>query len=405
MGVQPDSTRLVPQVDTTGGPKAKWILRFQDRLILAGIPNNPTQIMISGRWPNQERFDLLAGGGSLLIEPDSGEDITGLGIFYRVQTAQQTVVVFKERSVWEVVIDTTTVGSNTIINPTYRLLTASQGCSSHRSIVAVENDVMFANKRGIYILRYEPQMLYIINANEISAKIRPFFEGLSYADISQSTGFYADKKYILSFPLSQQSVCFDRERLCFLGPWKTPMNIAMWRSYIDTYGIEHWLAASSSDNKIYEFSKTLFDDSGQGMYTQFKTRKEDFGDWTLFKTITEIYMNFRNVTGRIQVNIYIENRQGQVISAKSFTVIGTSSLGTSGMGTDQMGVAGSMGLTKNKGAVIAGELQKKAMIYKTGRTAQIEILTSSAPDRYELLNAKLISIPQARGNSPSLWTV
>jgi hypothetical protein len=404
LGILSDPTRIVPSVDTTGGPKAKWIIRFQDRLVMAGIPGSPTKVFISGRWPNQERFDYLGGGGSILIEPDSGEDVTGLGVYYRSQTATQTIVVFKENSIWEVVLDLVDQGNYSILNPTYRLLTASQGCSSHRSIMPIENDIGFSNKRGIYILRYEPQLLNVINANELSAKIRPFFEGLAYADITGAAGFYADKKYVLTFPTSQQAIVFDRERLAFTGPWKFPWNISMWKSYIDGSGMEHWLAASNSNPSIYEFSKSLGDDSGTTIATAFKTKKEDFGDWTLFKTITEVYMNFRNITGSIQINMYIENRTGSVISAKSFTVVGTSSQGTSGIGINQMGLS-QMGLTKGTSAIIAGELQKKAIMYKTARTLQVEVITSGTTDKYELLNIKAVAIPQARGNSPTTWNV
>lgn len=401
-GILVDPTRVVPLADTTGGPKAKYIIRFQDRLVMAGIPDSPTKVLISGRWPNQERFDWYGGGGSILVEPDSGENITGIGIYYRTITATQTIVVFKERSVWEVVIDTVTSGNYAILSPTYRLLTASQGCSSHRSIVPVENDIFFANKRGIYILRYEPQLFNVINANELSAKVRPFFESLSWSDISAAAGFYADKKYVLSFPTTQQAIVFDRERLAFTGPWLFPFNVNMWRSYIDSTGNEHWLASSNSSANIYEFSKAYGSDSNSVINTSFKTKKEDFGDWTLFKTITEVYMNFRNVTGSCSVNIYIENRTGSVVSAKSFTVTGTSSAGTSGMGTDELGLGG-MGISGNSSTVVAGELQKKAILYKTGRTVQIEVLTTGASDSYELLNVKGIAIPQARGNNPTSW--
>lgn len=402
-----DPTHTAPLADSTSGPTAKYIIRFQDRMIVAGIPGSPTKVLISGRYPYHERFDTFSGGASLLLEPDSGEDITGLGIYYRSQTSTQTVVVFKERSVWEVSLDTSITGANNfaVLVPSYRLLTASQGCSSHRSIVAVENDIMFANSRGIYILRYEPQLLNVINANEISAKIRPFFEGLSYADITGATGVYADKKYVLSFPSSKQSICFDRERLSFTGPWKTPFSINKWSTYVDATGTERWIAIPSDSSIVREFSKGFSDDSGTAIATAFKTKKEDFGDWTLYKTLSEVYMNFRNVIGTAQVNIYIEDRTGQVTSAKTFTLTGASSLGSTGMGTLQLGEDAEIGLANGNSQFIAGELQKKAILYKTTRTMQVEILTSGQTDNYELLNIKGVGIPQARGNSPTTWNV
>lgn len=390
--------RVVPEADETGGPKAKYIIRFQDRLVLAGIVGDPTKVMISGRWPNHERFDWFGGGGDILIEPDSGQNITGLGIH------QEKLVVFKENSVWQVLLNVFQAGQFFILDPQYKLLTASQGCSSHRSIVPVENDLMFANRRGIYILRYEPQLLTILNANEISAKIRPYFESLSETDHTTSAGAYLDKRYILSFPVKEESICFDRERLAFTGPWPTPFGIRQWGKYVDSDGMERWIAADSDDSYISEFKSTYNDDKGTAINTIFKSRKEDFGDWTLFKTVNEAYINLRSVSGSVSVNIYIEDRTGATIVAKTFTVTSTGSAGTSGIGTDLFGDF-LFGLTENDPEVQTSELPRKTFIYKTARSYQIEIRTTGSTDNYELLAATVVGIAQARGNSPSSWNV
>lgn len=393
-----DPFRTTPEADGTGGPKAKYIIRFQDRLILAGIVGEPTKVLISGRWPDHERFDWYAGGGFVYIEPDSGNNITGLGIH------QEKLVVFKENSVWQVALNTVQFGQFLILDPQYKLLTASQGCSSHKSIVPVENDLMFANRRGVYILRYEPQLLTILNANEISSKIRPYFESLTEADHTSSAGAYLDKKYILSFPDKKESICFDRERLAFTGPWPTPFGINQWAKYVDSAGMEKWIAADTTDPYITEFSKGFSDDKNTAINTIFKSKKEDFGDWTLFKTINEAFMNFRNIRGTISVSIYLEDRTGVLTVAKAFTITSSASAGTSGWGTDIMGLIG-FGLTDNDPATSEDEVPKKAFIYKSSRLFQIEVRTTGNTDNYELLGITVAAIPQARGNSPSSWNV
>jgi len=396
--------RVVPLADSTGGIKAKYIIRFQDRLIMAGIEGEPTKVVITGRYPQHERFDWYAGGGYVNVEPDSGEKVTGLATYYQSSTSTQTIIVFKEKSVWELKLGFFTVGNYTILNPEYRLLTASQGCSSHRSIRSVENDIMFSNRKGIYILRYEPQLLNVINANEISAKVRPFFEALTDADLTSATALYADKKYVLSFPNSKQHIIFDRERLSFMGPWTTPFGINHWATYIDSDGMERWVGIDADDAYVTEFADTLEDDKGTAINTLFKSKREDFGDWTVFKTINEIYMNFRNVKGNVNVNLYIEDRSGNTVAAKTFTISSTGSSGVSGIGTDLIGSIG-WGDTANDVEVFSGELPKKAYIYKSSRIAQVEVRTTGLTDSYELLGVKIIGIPQSRGNSPSAWNV
>jgi len=397
-----DEGRIVPRADNTGGHKAKYILRFQDRLVLAGIKDDPTAVVISGRWPQQESFDWTSGGGNVFIEPDSGDEITGLATYYQASTSSQTIIVFKENSVWEIKLGQLIYGQYSLLNPTYRLLTASQGCSSHRSIRAVENDIMFSNRKGIYILRYEPQLTNVINANEISAKIRPFFEARSSSDLTKATAIYADKKYILSFPGSKQSIVFDRERLSFIGPWITPFGIAQWENYVDSDGTRRWVCIDSDDAYVSEFQKTLSDDKGEAINTLFKTRREDFGDWTVYKTINEVFMNFNNILGSISVNIYIEDRKGNTIISKTFTLTSSGTSGTSGMGTELWGGI-QMGLTDNIPSDNSGETPTKTYVYKSSRIVQIEVRTTGSNSNYELLGTKIIGIPQSRGNSPSSW--
>lgn len=393
-----DPFRTPPEADGSGGPKGKYIIRFQDRLIISGLVGDPTKVMISGRYPDHERFDWFAGGGSVLIEPDSGQDITGLGIH------QEKLVIFKENSVWQVTLNVVQYGLFLILDPQYKLLTASQGCSSHRSIVPVENDLMFANRRGIYILRYEPQLLTILNANEISAKIRPYFNGLTEADHTSSSGAYLDKKYILSFPNAKETICFDRERLSFTGPWPTPYGIRQWAKFSDNQGIERWAAADANDPCVSEFSSNYPDDKNISINTLFRSKKEDFGDWTIFKTINEIFMNLRATRGTILVNIYIEERSGRVIVAKAFTITASEALGTSGIGTDLLGDT-QLGFSENSASSSDDELPKKAFIFKASRTFQVEIRTTGRTDNYELLGITAVAIPQSRGNNPSSWNV
>jgi len=399
-----DQFKTVPLSNSTGGIKAKFSLRYQDRLILAGIPGEPTKLVISGRYPQQERFDWYAGGGYIYIEPDSEEGITGLATYYQSATSSQTIIVFKESSVWEVRLVNITFGEYTILSPTYRLLTRSQGCSSHRSIKPVENDIMFSNRKGLYILRYEPQLMNVINANEISAKIRPFFEGLTNADHLSGTAAYIDKKYVLSFPNSKQTIVFDRERLSFTGPWPTPFGINQWANYIDADGVERWIAIDSDDQMVTEFDKDYSDDKGTAINTIFKTRREDFGDWTIFKTINEVFMNFKNMKGTVTINIYTEDRDGITSVAKSFTINSSGVSGTTGMGTGVMGLT-QMGATSGAATISTGELPKRALLYKSSRIVQIEVRTTGRTSNYELLGAKIIGIPQSRGNSPSSWNV
>ena len=103
-----------------------------------------------------------------------------------------------------------------------------------------------------------------------------------------------------------------------MGPWFTSFGINKFRRITDSSGVERLLAIDSTDSYVSEFSKTLTDDKGTAFNTILKTKKENFGDWSLFKTVNELYTNFRNVYGTVAVNIYLEERDGSTITAKSF---------------------------------------------------------------------------------------
>lgn len=397
VGTQASILRTAPTADSTGGPIAKWVIRYQDRLIMAGIDGEPTKVLISGRVPYHERFDYSFGGGSVLVDPDSGDDITGLGVH------QGRIIVFKENSVWQVTLGSVSVGGYSLLEPAYQLITASQGCSSHRSIIPVENDLFFFNRKGVYILGYEPNIMAdTLRTNELSVKVRPFFDGLAASDVNNASGEYYDHKFILSCPFAKYCIVFDRERAAWVGPWTTTFGINKLLRHIDSAGVERLLAADAADEYISEFSKGLNSDKGTAFRTILSTRKEDFGDWTVFKTVNETFLSFRNILGSVDINIFLENRDGQLITGKSFAV--TSQTGVSGWGTDQWGLP-MWGLSINDAELASEETIRQVLLYQTSRTFQVELITYSARDNYELLGIKTFAIPQGRGSSPATWKV
>jgi len=397
IGITASQLTLPSTANTTDGPKAKYVIRFEDRLVLAGITNEPTKIFISGRVPNHERFDAYGGGGYIYIDPDTGDNITGLGIW------RGKIIVYKENSVWQVSLVSISVGNFSLLVPTYQLITASQGCSSSRTIVAVNNDLFSVNRRGIFLLGQQPnvggEQLW---SNEISAKIRPFFDSLTQNDLNGACAEFFDYKFIVAFPESKKAIIFDRERGAFMGPWFTTFGINKLKKITDSGGIDRLLAVDSTDNYVTEFQKALTDDKGTAFNTLLKTRKENFGDWSLFKTINELYTNFRNVYGTVTVNVYLEERDGATITAKSFAI--TSQQSTSGWGVDQVGLA-QWGLTNVDADVSSEEIIRKALLYKTARTMQIEMLTNAKADNYELLAIKAFSVAQGRGSTPATWFI
>lgn len=392
----PQEFTFPPTADSTGGVNAKYILRFQDRLIFAGIAGEPSKVVISGRVPQHEKFDLASGGNFIRIEPDAGDDITGLAIF------RERIVVFKERSIWQITLSTIQIGNFYVTQPSAELVTGSHGCIAPRSIANVENDVFFLSRKGVYVLGYEPNIAVdTLRTNELSAKIRPYFDALTPAQKMVASATYADFKYRISFPGTDETMVYDRERTSWIGPWTYDTRVSA--LYYDSSDNEVFLIGQEDGANVYEVSSAYSDDNGSTIATTLKTKFEDFGDWSIFKTIRDIFLNLRNVTGSILVEIGLSDRDGNTIAAKNFTLESQES--DAGWGSDQWGSALFGDSENHGGAADIGDLVKWVVLNKTSRRIQITVKTISRNDNYELLGVRIFARPIGRGLKGSGWRV
>ena len=391
-----------PKTDTTGGVKAKYVVRFQDRLIMAGINGDPSLVMISGAEPLHERFDFGSNGGYVRVEPDAGDDITGLRV------KGKKIIVFKERSVWQIILEqraykTINDVTLTALDPQVELITASIGCTSHRSITDVENDILFlaSGNRGVFVLGNEPGIIGdILRTNEISVKIRPFFESLTGTEQTNACAVYFNNKYFVGIPGKNQTMVFDRERTAWMGPWTFDANI--FHVYYDSSDTPILLKGNDDGPGVEEIGSSITGDLGAAFGTIMRTRREDFGDWSKFKTVENILTLWRNLSGTVDVDIRLEERTGNTITAKSFAV--TTGAGNSGWGAD-MWANTQWGDSEAEGAARdLSEVVKQAFLQKTARNVQLIVETTTLGANYELMEIKgeAQEIGQYR---PSSWKV
>jgi len=385
-GYPQSDTLLIPTSDTTGGPNAKYIMKFDDRLVFAGIDGDDSLLFISGRYPYQDRLHWSYGGTYIRIAPDDGEKIMGLGIAgsnVKGGSVPASILVFKEKSTYAVVLKIVTLGNYALTDAQFQQL-APVGAVSHKTIVQVENDTFFLDRKGIYTIGSEPNFLNEIRSKEISSRIRNYMRGLTQTDLDEATAGYMDSKYILSFATKRETVVYDYERRCFLGPWKTPWGVTGWLRYIDSSGSEHYLAGTDT-GYVKKFSPSYNTDSGVIISKNLRTRKEDFGDWSVMKVIKLFNVLFRNVKGDVIVNIRLEGRDGVTVTSKSFNISGSTGVG--GWGTDQWGTF-QTGTTNNAIAIEGGEILRWAQLYKTARVMQVEVITNSGSSNFEFLGIR-----------------
>jgi len=389
-----------PTADTTGGQKAKFVIRYKDKLIMAGIPNDPTKVIFSGRVPNEYKNHWSYGGGFVLIDPDSGDSITGLAVL------REKILVFKERSIWELTFGEVKIGNWTLSDPQYQLLTASHGTVSHKSIIAVEDDLFFLTRRGVYAIGYKPNLLNILATTEISAKVRNKFDSMNTNAWNLCSAEYKDFKYIISYPevgksYSNKQLIFDRERGAWMGPWTIEASNLF--KYYDSNNSERLLFGSNVTPYVFDLSSDYGTDDGKTIATTLRTRKEDFKNWNLYKTMKSVFTQFRDVQGTVGVDIFIEQRTGNIATAKSFSINPTT--GNSGWGSFLWGNALWGDSPEDGGGGDLTEIIRWAELNQIGRSIQLQVKTTGSSDTYKLLGIKLSAKVQGKGSIPASYRV
>lgn len=396
LGNDTSTTIQEPLVNTTGGVKSAFIKKYKDRLLVVD-KSDPNRLMISGRYPFHTNFSWLNGGGYIYIDPDSGDNITGI----EVQPIADRIVVYKDHASYLVELKLVTVGNFTLLDPDYVPISTAVGCSSQDTIATVENDTFYFGRSGLYVTGYEPNFLNIIRTNEISAKMRPYLDLLNDTDYTTANAFYVNHKYILSFPQRQEMIVYDRERGAWLGPWKMPFGISHMKMYVDSSGTEKWVLGDYASNQVYVFDAATNSDNGTTITKTLRLKKTYFGDFSTLNIVTFFYVLFRNIIGTTTVNILAEDRDGATSTIKTFTITGSETSGSSGWGTDGWGNV-PYGISNNITAVITSEeLKRWGSLFKEAANVQIEITSTDPNSNFELLQAKLEARKQGSGSLSS----
>lgn len=398
VGVPEPSMLVFPAAaNTTAGPISKYVIAHKDKLVMGNLNGYPSRITWSGGGVNVDKFNWRYGGGYIDIDKDAGDHVTGLIEF------QDTIIVFKERSVWQVTLAT----SGSLVIPTVKMLVRGVGAISHRTIKHVENDVFFLSRKGVFTLGNEPNYLNVLRTNELSARVRPIFSTLTTNQLEQACAVYQDNKYRLAYPSAgstknNKEIIYDRERLAWMGPNTYPAVPGVYEVYYDADNKENLVWGDVNDNMVSHFSLAYPNDKGVKIQTTLLTKKTAFKNPFKFKQVKNLYSNWRNVFGSPFVNIILETRDGAFASAQTFSITGSTS--GVGWGFDKWGT-NKWGITAGAGSAAgSNDLAKRTRLNKVGRTVQIEVTTTGANDRYELLAFQLEAVELGAGIIPSSWS-
>jgi hypothetical protein len=182
-----------PTDDTTTGPKFKQMWISGNRLWATGDPTRLYRVYFTGTGVNRGNFSPADGGGWIDLEK-GGRDQCVAGVDFQGVAHVLTKTPDGRGSVWQIKLDTVTISGSSFTVPIPTKIIASTGTNASRSVVHVENDVLFFNKQGVYVLGNEPGVLQVLRTNELSAKIRPYILALDGGSVDKVAAHYYQAK-------------------------------------------------------------------------------------------------------------------------------------------------------------------------------------------------------------------
>lgn len=332
-GVTTNPFQVPPEANTTAAPKLKHLWVSGNRLWGTGDPDNKQTVYFTGTGAEKHNWAVGAGGGYAILQ--SGSEFTTVGgIDYQNVSHIFMDSANGDGAIWQITLESETVLSETFEVPTPKKIISAIGCSSARSIIYVENDVLYFNKKGVYVLGNEPNIPNVLRTNELSAGIRPDVRGFSSPELVAA--YYKDAKayFCVSSTTGEpdKTIVFDRERGAWMNNWT--FGVSQLGDFTDSSDVTHLLGIAS--DKLIEISDAFQSDSGTAFTWRYKSaRLPIVKDWKKFGKALRAYVRLRNAQGSINITISGTGKTAQLSSVASSTI--TPGASNTGIGWDLLG--------------------------------------------------------------------
>jgi hypothetical protein len=374
--VVPSTFFGVPLGNNTSGQLGKYIKIYKDSLIIAGDPNAKTRLYFSGGGDKIDSF-LISDGGGFIEVNRNGLD----GVLTGMEVWQDKLIVTKERSIWQFTFSSAGSPSLASIQPLH-------GCVDQRTLVPVENDLMMlsqiSGKYAIMTLGFEPNFFNIIRTNQISIKISPLFDAVNPQQIQNACAAYFDFKYILSVPEGSSptnNVCFvfDRRYNAHLGRW-TNITANGFAKFSPPAGPEILLYGSDNSGGLVQLGLGT-SDMGSAITFKLDTKNYNFTQFFSSKFFIDVFYQFRNLTGLVNITLLMEDSTGQSSILTTSSIL--QNVGQRGWGTGKdWGLGSDWGDTLGPSTQIgSSSVPIRQPIAKIGRGIKFEIMNTGVNDQ------------------------
>lgn len=331
-----------PEQNTTTAPKFISMCVSGNRIWATNNSADMYKVYFSGTGQNIGVFSDFYGGGWINLEKGGREIPVAVKHYQSGQGEGRATVLCKtpdgQGAIWQIVIESATVGDTTFSIPSAVKVVGSFGTESVNGVVQTTNDIGFPNRRGWFFLGPERQFFGILRTREVSSLIRPYWRSLVSAGISGIAAYFYDAKIFISVPVStsgnDRTIIYDTER----GNWAVDWTIGakQFLEYTDTSGKSHFLYIPTSGTKLIEFNDNTLNDLGAPFYQSYispllpvSQRKTDI------LNLTEVVLELSRSKGVVNFQVLGIGKDN------NFTSLGTKSItnftSNTGVGSDLAG--------------------------------------------------------------------
>lgn len=387
----------------TTAPSAAFGILYSNYQIVSGVASKPNRVYIStstdlGDFTNASGELSTSGGvpgatvfsgtGANYIDVNlgDGDKITGFAKF------QSVLVVFKERSVWQLTFDSSGV-------PVIAQISSSTGCTSHKSIDSVENDIFYLSRNGYYVLGNEPNYYNVVRSNELSNRINPLIQTISSSNLNRVAAIFYNFRFYSSIAsggstTNNRTITYDRRYLSWSNNDHVHANA--FTEYIDSAGVSHLYFAADDEAQIYEIETGTYNSDGDAISAYWVSKAYDAGEFDIYKRWVDITLYFRQLVGSVTVTVYADNNQILKTATITSSTSAQGSMGTQMYGEQLYGGTGEASTGES-----TNNIPYRIKINKKSRTIKVKISNSNVDETFTLLGFNITYVPYNHYSFPS----
>lgn len=397
----------VPLQNTSAAPKFKSMNVSGNRIWATNDPNNKYMVYWSGTGTDIGKFSDFYGGGWVNLEKGGREMPTAV-VHYQTGQGSGTATVLcrtpeGKGSIWQISIESLTVGSTQFSVPTTGKIVGSFGTDSIQGVVATNNDILFPNKRGVYSLGPEKNYYGILRTNELTAKIRPYWRSLFGNLMANVCAYFFDSKVFFSIPTTasgnSRTIVYDLERLNWTVEWTIAAKSFL--EYTDTDGTTHFMYVPTSGTRLIEMSENIQGDLGSAFSTQYVSGRLPLSKlWKDFMKVNKVYIKLGSPRGSLSFEVSGTQKSAPFSSLGAATITSTSA--NTGWGWDHWGSV-LWGSTDGTPETFSDSSDPRFIqVRKKLRDIQFSLSSNSYDSDY-VLQGIIVEGNLIRVNPPSSW--